>query len=154
MGDNGWLAGNGQDEDPGESVPQLAVGAGGTGAAGGDVCRVAAPPGGAEECPAPVRVDGHAGVDGHQAACSWSVYATFFFNRDKSGTSGLDQVLHGSGGGIYLEVAASVTTFQLAGRLYEAEAGAKDVRALDDDGTAASSRGAAADGTAVRGPAR
>jgi hypothetical protein len=35
-----------------------------------------------------------------------------------------------------------------------AEAGAKDLRVLDDDGTAASSRGAAADGTAVRGPAR
>jgi len=41
----------------------------------------------------------------------------FFLDRDKSGTSGLDQVLHGSGGGIYLEVVPSVTTFQLAGRL-------------------------------------
>jgi hypothetical protein len=35
-----------------------------------------------------------------------------------------------------------------------AEAGAKDVRVLDDDGTTASSRGAAADGTPVRGPVR
>jgi cation transport ATPase len=63
--------------------------------------------------------------------------------------SGLDQVLRGSGGGIYLEVAAWLTTFQLAERLYEAkarriagqamrglaEAGAKDLRVLDDDGT-------------------
>jgi P-type Cu+ transporter len=73
----------------------------------------------------------------------------------------------GSGGGIYLEAAASVTTFQLAGRLRWtkaqriagqamrnlAEVGARDARVLDDDGTGASSRGAA-DGTAVRGPAR
>ena len=57
--------------------------------------------------------------------------------------------LHGSGGGIYLEVAASVTTFLLAGRLYEAKArrtagqamrdlaaaSARDVCVLDDDGT-------------------
>ena len=66
---------------------------------------------------------------GITAACSWSVYAMFFLDRDKSGTSGLDQVLHGSGGGIYLEVVPSVTTFQLR-------------------------RAAAADGTVVRGSAR
>ena len=55
--------------------------------------------------------------------------------------------MHASGGGIYLEVAASVTTFLLAGRLYEARArrtagqamrelaaaGAKDVCVLGDD---------------------
>jgi Cu+-exporting ATPase len=75
------------------------------------------------------------------AACGWSVYAMFFL--DKGHARGLN------GGGIYLEVAASVTTFLLAGRLYEArarrtagramrllaEAGAKDVRVLADDGT-------------------
>ena len=32
------------------------------------------------------------------------------------------QLVHGSGGGIYLETAATVTTFLLAGRLYEARA--------------------------------
>ena len=82
------------------------------------------------------------------AACGWSVYAMFFLDRSRTGMSGLAQVLHASGGGIYLEVAASVTTFLLAGRLYEAkarrtaaealrglaEAGARDVRVLDDDG--------------------
>ena len=61
----------------------------------------------------------------------------------------LHQLIHGSGGGIYLEVAASVTTFLLAGRLYEARArriagaamrelaaaGAKDVCLLETDGT-------------------
>ena len=58
-------------------------------------------------------------------------------------------LLHASGGGIYLEVAASVTTFLLAGRLYEAKArrdagdamrelaaaGARDACVLDADGT-------------------
>ena len=84
------------------------------------------------------------------AACGWSAYAMFVL--DRSGTSsrysGLQNLLHGSGGGIYLEVAASVTTFLLAGRLYEARArrtsgqamrelaaaGARDVCVLDDDG--------------------
>jgi P-type Cu+ transporter len=75
------------------------------------------------------------------AACGWSVYAMFFL--DKGHVRGVN------GGGVYLEVAASVTTFLLAGRLYEArarrtagqamrllaEAGAKDVRVLADDGT-------------------
>ncbi len=66
----------------------------------------------------------------------------------RTGLSGLQLLLHGSGGGIYLEVAASVTTFLLAGRLYEARArrtvgqamrdlaaaGAKDVCVLGSDG--------------------
>jgi P-type Cu+ transporter len=83
------------------------------------------------------------------AACGWSVYAMFFLDRGRGGPSGLGQILRTSGGGVYLEVAASVTTFLLAGRLYEAkarrgaaqamrglaEAGAKDVRVLEDDGT-------------------
>jgi P-type Cu+ transporter len=82
------------------------------------------------------------------AACGWSVYAMFFLDRSRTGASGLHALLHNSGGGIYLEVAASVTTFLLAGRLYEARArrsageamrdlaaaGAKDVRVLADDG--------------------
>ncbi len=83
------------------------------------------------------------------AACGWSVYAMFALDRGRKGPSGLDNLLHGSGGGIYLEVAASVTTFLLAGRLYEArarrtagramrelaEAGARDVCVVTDDGT-------------------
>ena len=82
------------------------------------------------------------------AACGWSVYAMFVLDRARGGLSGLANLLHGSGGGIYLEVAASVTTFLLAGRLYEArarrtagqamrtlaEAGARDVCVLADDG--------------------
>jgi len=82
------------------------------------------------------------------APCGWSVYAMFFLVRTRGGMAGLHQVLHGSGGGIYLEVAASVTTFLLAGRLYEAKARrtagqamrdlaaarAKDVRVLGGDG--------------------
>ncbi|MGD0606790.1 MAG: heavy metal translocating P-type ATPase [Streptosporangiaceae bacterium] len=83
------------------------------------------------------------------AACGWSVYAMFFLDRSRAGLSGLAALIHASGGGIYLEVAASVTTFLLAGRLYEARArrsageamrdlaaaGAKDVCLLADDGT-------------------
>ena len=83
------------------------------------------------------------------AACGWSIYAMFVLDRGRAGLSGIGQLLHASGGGIYLEVAASVTAFLLAGRLYEARArrsagqamrdlaaaGAKDVRLLHDDGT-------------------
>jgi Cu+-exporting ATPase len=83
------------------------------------------------------------------AACGWSVYAMFFLDRSRTGLSGLRALLHASGGGIYLEVAASVTTFLLAGRLYEARArrsageamrdlaaaSARDVSVLADDDT-------------------
>jgi len=83
------------------------------------------------------------------AACGWSAYAIFVLDRGQHGLSGLANLLHGSGGGIYLEVAASVTTFLLAGRLYEARArrtagqamrdlaaaSARDVCVVDGDGT-------------------
>jgi len=83
------------------------------------------------------------------AACGWSVYAMFALDRGPSKVSGWYELLHASGGGIYLEVAASVTTFLLAGRFYEARArrlagdamrelaaaGAKDVCVVEDDGT-------------------
>ncbi len=49
------------------------------------------------------------------ASCGWSVYAMFVLDRSRSGLGGLQSLLHASGGGIYLEVAASVTTFLLAG---------------------------------------
>jgi Cu+-exporting ATPase len=82
------------------------------------------------------------------AACGWSVYAMFRLDRT-SGASALTELAHASGGGIYLEVAAAVTTFLLAGRYYEARArstagqamqklaaaAAKDVCVLDADGT-------------------
>jgi heavy metal translocating P-type ATPase len=83
------------------------------------------------------------------AACGWSAYAMFVLDRGRGGPSGLASLLHGSGGGIYLEVAVSVTTFLLAGRLYEARArrnagqairdlaaaSARDVCVLGDDET-------------------
>ena len=83
------------------------------------------------------------------AACGWSVYAMFVLDRSRGGLSGLANLRHGSGGGIYLEVAASVTTFLLAGRLYEARArrtagqavrelaaaGARNVCIMAEDGT-------------------
>jgi P-type Cu+ transporter len=81
------------------------------------------------------------------AACGWSAYAMFDLDNARSGTL-WQQLVHGSGGGIYLETAATVTTFLLAGRLYEARArriageamrelaatGARDVCVLGLDG--------------------
>jgi P-type Cu+ transporter len=56
------------------------------------------------------------------AACGWSVYAMFALDRGQRSGSVWQQLIHASGGGIYLETAATVTTFLLAGRLYEARA--------------------------------
>jgi P-type Cu+ transporter len=81
------------------------------------------------------------------AACGWSAYAMFHLDR-RSQASALQELAHASGGGIYLEVAAAVTTFLLAGRFYEARArssagqamqklaaaAAKDVCVLGADG--------------------
>ncbi len=83
------------------------------------------------------------------AACGWSVYAMFVLDRGTVHHTATYELLHASGGGIYLEVAASVTTFLLAGRWYEARArrsagdamrelagaGAKDACLLAGDGT-------------------
>ena len=86
---------------------------------------------------------------GITAACGWSVYAMFVLDRGQAGMRLPYLLLHASGGGIYLEVAASVTTFLLAGRWFEARArrdagdamrelaaaGASDACVLDGDGT-------------------
>ena len=86
---------------------------------------------------------------GIAAACGWSVYAMFVLDREQAGMSVRQLLLHASGGGIYLEVAASVTVFLLAGRWYEARArrdagdamrelaaaGAREASVLDGDGT-------------------
>ncbi len=83
------------------------------------------------------------------AACGWSVYAMFVLDRGRAGRAACRTCCTVPGGGIYLEVAASVTTFLLAGRLYEAHArrtagqamrdlaaaSAKDVCLLGDDET-------------------
>jgi P-type Cu+ transporter len=83
------------------------------------------------------------------AACGWSVYAMFILDSGQPRVSALQLLIHASGGGIYLEVAASVTTFLLAGRWYEARArrdagdamralaaaGAREACLLGPDGT-------------------
>src|SRR5579862_3015079 len=83
------------------------------------------------------------------AACGWSVYAMFVLDRGQAGMSVWQLLRHASGGGIYLEVAASVTTFLLAGRWFEARARrdagqamrelagaeAREASVLDSDGT-------------------
>jgi P-type Cu+ transporter len=85
---------------------------------------------------------------GITAACAWSLFAMFVLDRGPAQVSAWYLLLHASGGGIYLEVAASVTTFLLAGRVYEARArrdagdamrqlaaaGARDACVLDEDG--------------------
>ena len=86
---------------------------------------------------------------GIAAACGWSVYAMFVLDRGQARVTPLQLLLHASGGGIYLEVAASVTVFLLAGRWYEARArrdagdamrelaaaGAREASVLAGDGT-------------------
>jgi len=83
------------------------------------------------------------------AASGWSVYAMFVLDRGPASGSLWERLIHASGGGIYLETAATVTTFLLAGRLYEARArriageamrdlaaaAARDVCLLEPDGT-------------------
>jgi len=56
------------------------------------------------------------------AACGWSAYAMFALDHSGQQQPPWQQLAHGDGGGIYLETAATVTTFLLAGRLYEARA--------------------------------
>ena len=86
---------------------------------------------------------------GITAACGWSVYAMFVLDRGQGRISAWQLLRHASGGGIYLEVAASVTTFLLAGRWFEARArrdagdamrqlaaaGAREASVLSGDGT-------------------
>ena len=83
------------------------------------------------------------------SATAWSVYAMFFEDTSRTSHSIAYLLTHRSGGSIYLDVAAGVTTFLLAGRYVEArsrqrsgdalralaEMGAKEVSILDADGT-------------------
>jgi Cu+-exporting ATPase len=88
---------------------------------------------------------------GTLAALGWSLYALFFGDAGMPGMKMPFELVTERGAGadeIYLEVAAVVTTFILAGRYFEARAkrragaalealldlGAKDVALLDDDG--------------------
>jgi P-type Cu+ transporter len=73
------------------------------------------------------------------AACGWSVYAMFVLDRAAQGGSLWQRLIHGSGGGIYLETAATVTTFLLAGRVYEARARRITSQAMRDLAAAAPS---------------
>ena len=54
------------------------------------------------------------------AATAWSVYAMFVRDTSDVHVPISDVFTHQSGGGIYLDVAAGVTTFLLAGRYFEA----------------------------------
>jgi len=91
---------------------------------------------------------------GITAACGWSVYAMFVLDRGQDRVSALQLLIHGSGGGIYLEVAASVTTFLLAGRRYEARARRNAGDAMRELAAAGASEACvlAGDGTEQRVP--
>ncbi len=83
------------------------------------------------------------------AATAWSIYAMFYRDTSDVARSFRYVLDHQTSGAIYLDVAAGVTTFLLAGRYFEAlskrrsgnalralsAVGAKDVAVLDDDGT-------------------
>ena len=83
------------------------------------------------------------------AATGWSLYAMFALDQARVTASPYYELFHAAGGGIYLEVAASVVTFLLAGRFYEARArrtaseamrelarsGASDCCVLNDEGS-------------------
>ncbi len=83
------------------------------------------------------------------AATSWSIYAMFFRDTSHVARSFRYVLAHQSSGAIYLDVAAGVTTFLLAGRYFEAlsrrrsgdalralsAVGAKEVAVLDAAGT-------------------
>jgi P-type Cu+ transporter len=89
------------------------------------------------------------------AACGWSVYAMFFLDRGPRAEGVWAQLVHASGGGIYLETAATVTTFLLAGRLYEARARRKAGEAMRELAATAAKEVwiAGQDGTLRRVPA-
>ena len=83
---------------------------------------------------------------GIAAATAWSIYAMFFRDTSHAARSFRYVLAHQQSGAIYLDVAAGVTTFLLAGRYFEAiskrrsgnalralsAVGAKDVAVLDD----------------------
>jgi len=71
------------------------------------------------------------------AACGWSVYAMFALDHGGQGGSLWERLFRNSGGGIYLETAATVTTFLLAGRVYEARARRITSQAMRDLAAAA-----------------
>jgi P-type Cu+ transporter len=54
------------------------------------------------------------------AAMSWSLYAMFWVDTGNARLSVLDVIEHRASGAIYIDVAAGVTTFLLAGRFFEA----------------------------------
>lgn len=86
---------------------------------------------------------------GVATSTAWSLYAMFFEDTSHAGSSIAAVLAHHSAGSIYLDVAAGVTTFLLAGRYFEARSrqrsgdalralaalSAKDVSVLEPDGT-------------------
>ncbi len=83
------------------------------------------------------------------ASTGWSLYAMFFEDTSRAPNTLLFEAFHHGGGSIYIDVAAGVTTFLLAGRYFEASSkrrtgnalrslaavGAREVTVLDSGGS-------------------
>jgi P-type Cu+ transporter len=67
---------------------------------------------------------------GIAAATGWSLYAMFHLDTSREPLSLLFVVAHQGGGAIYIDVAAGVTTFLLAGRYFEASSKRRSGNAL------------------------
>ena len=67
---------------------------------------------------------------GIAAATGWSLYAMFHLDTNRAPLSLLFVVVHQGGGAIYIDVAAGVTTFLLAGRYFEASSRRRSGNAL------------------------
>ena len=101
--------------------------------------RLAVPPGRAEERPARLDHDGHAGLPRHSRGLRLVGVRDVRARPGGRGQSTRQLLIHASGGGIYLETAATVTTFLLAGLLYEARARRIAGEAMRDLAAAAAS---------------
>jgi P-type Cu+ transporter len=64
------------------------------------------------------------------SATGWSLYAMFWRDTNHAAQSLLFVIVHQAGGAIYIDVAAGVTTFLLAGRYFEATSRRKTGNAL------------------------
>jgi Cu+-exporting ATPase len=67
---------------------------------------------------------------GIAAATGWSLYAMFHLDTNRAPLSLFFVVVHQGGGAIYIDVAAGVTTFLLAGRYFEASSRRRSGNAL------------------------
>ena len=120
---------------PAAAVRQLAVAGAAAGDPGGALGRLAVPPRRLAEPPPRRGDDGHADLARHARRLGWSLVRAVLRRRRHARDDDAASSCCPSGGGgsdeIYLEVAAVVTTFILAGRYFEARAKRRAGAALE-----------------------